>query len=158
MVRLGALLPGVGGGMGGLRRAPSGIDWCFPEVRGQGQTSCLASPGPGVVPHLNPRPGTLHSIDDLWRRPSGLASPGSTAPALFFVGFSSAALSVNTLKIAFRFEFPTSPVIFWPPLISASRIEILSPGLHEELVKQKKQEINVPASRLHTALDGIKVE
>lgn len=66
--------------------------------------------------------------------------------------------SVNTLQNAFRFEFPTSAAIFWPPLISASRIEILSPGLHEELVKQKKQEINVPASRLHTALDGIKVE
>lgn len=144
--------------MGSGGHAPSGTDLCFPEVRGQAQTSCPAPPGPGVGPHLNPRPGTFHSLDDLWPRPSGAPLPTLDSTGAVSVGFSSASLSVNTLKIAFPFEFPTSPVIFWPPLISASRIEILSPGLHEELVKQKKQEINVPASRLHTALDGIKVE
>lgn len=55
-------------------------------------------------------------------------------------------------------SLPASPAVFWPPLISASRSEVLPAALHEELVEQKMQEINVPASRLHTALDGIRVE
>lgn len=45
MVKPGAGLPGCRG-----RRAPSGTDLCFPEVRGQSQTSCPASPGPTVGP------------------------------------------------------------------------------------------------------------
>lgn len=55
-------------------------------------------------------------------------------------------------------SLPASPAVFWPPLISASRSEVLPAALHEELVERKMQEINVPASRLHTALDGIRVE
>lgn len=119
--------------------------------------------GPWSGSHLNPRhQGHFIPPDDLWPKPREPNPPPPPPPPPPHQSHSLPAslqhLSVNTLQIAFRFEFPTSAAIFWPPLISASRIEILSPSLHEELVKQKKQEINVPASRLHTALDGIKVE
>lgn len=86
----------------------------------------------------------------------GHAPPGS--PGAILCRRFSLPFCKHVKNCLSEIQFSTPPAIFWPPLSSALRIEILSPGLHEELVKQKKQEINVPASRLHTALDGIKGE
>lgn len=99
-----------------------------------------------------------HFIPAGWSVFQGLQN--SQQPALCqAVPISFPIVSVNMSKTAFRssHSLPASPAVFWPPLISASRSAILPAALHEELVEQKTQEINVPASRLHTALDGIRV-
>lgn len=142
----------VGGG------APSGTDRCFPEVRGCPQTSRPASVGPGMVPAWTEDQGHFIRLDDLC--PTAWRTHPRPAPGPFLAGFFSSSFCKHIPSCLTKFQLSTSPAIFCL-LVSASGIEILFPSLHEELVKtggKKKQEINVPASRLHTALDGIKAE
>lgn len=81
--------------------------------------------------------------------------PGAPAPCQHQPRFWSASFhsfhpaSVTALQSPPEFQGSLSPAL-WPPLVSASRTEMLSPRLHEELARtEKRQEINVPASRLH---------